>query len=124
MPKPPTVADLTWNHDLVFSATSASQSLTVDGNSHAGPSPVQLLAISLASCMAMDVAHVLLKGRHAFRSIHAHLSAERAPEDPHRFVSVSLRFVIEGAVAGAVVERAISLSHDKYCSVWHSMRQD
>lgn len=124
MPKPPTIADLAWTHDLVFTATSGSQSLQVDGNSGEGPSPVQMLAIALASCMAMDVAHVLTRGRHPFRAIRAHFVAHRAQDDPHRFVNVTLHFSIDGAVAAAVVARAIALSRQTYCSVWHSMRQD
>ena len=44
--------------------------------------------------------------------------------DPHRIVSLALQFTIEGDVTADVVERAVALSREKYCSVWHSMRQD
>jgi len=122
--KPPTIADLTWQHDLVFEATSGSQRLTLDGDSQHGPSPVQTLAMSLAGCMAVDVAHILTKGRHPFRSIRSRIVADRAQDNPHRFVKVTLTFTIEGDLSSESVSRAIALSHDKYCSVWHSMRQD
>jgi putative redox protein len=124
MSKPPTIADLVWTHGLVYEATSGTQTLTLDGNSREGASPVQTLAISLAGCMSIDVADILAKGRHPFRAIRSHLIAERAQEDPHRFVSATLRFTVQGAVPPDAVARAIALSHDKYCSVWHSMRQD
>jgi putative redox protein len=124
MPKPPTVANLHWQRDLVFVAESAGQTMTVDGNSKAGPSPVQALAFALASCMATDVVFLLTKGRHQFSGLRAHLTADRAQEDPHRFVRVKLRFAVKGAITGDAVDRAISLSREKYCSVWHSMRQD
>ena len=122
--KPPIVADLTWIGELKFSATIDHTSLTVDSAGVAGPSPVQALAVALAGCMAMDVAHVLTKGRHPLRAMRAHLVAERAQEDPHRLLRVDLHFTVEGGVVYDAVQRAIGLSRDKYCSVWHSMRQD
>lgn len=124
MPKPPTAADFTWRRDLVYDAVSGTQRVVVDGDSREGPSPLQLLAMALAGCMSVDVAHILTKGRHPFRAIHSRIVAERAQEDPHRFVSVTLTFAIAGDVPNDAVGRAIALSHEKYCSVWHSMRQD
>ena len=124
MSKPPTTAELHWTHGLVFRATSGVASLTVDGDSREGPSPVQSLAIALAGCMSADVAHILTKGHHPFRALRAEIVADRAQEDPHRFVRVAMRFRVEGDVPAEAVERAIALSREKYCSVWHSMRQD
>ncbi len=74
--------------------------------------------------MGIDMAHILSRGRHPFRDIRARLEGERSPEDPHRLVSVALRFTIVGDVPVEAVERAIALSREKYCSVWHSLRQD
>jgi putative redox protein len=122
--KPPIVAHVRWRHALVFDAASASASATIDGDSREGPSPLQTLAFSLVTCMAADVVYILNKGRTAFRALSADVIAQRAPENPHRFVSVAARFIVEGDVPRAAVERAIALSHDKFCSVWHSMRQD
>ena len=124
MPKPPTIVNLTWQHDLVYEAVSGGQRMLIDGDSRDGPSPVQLLAMSLASCMAVDVAHILTRGRHSVRAIRSRIVAERAQEDPHRILGVTLTFTVAGEVAGVAVARAIALSHDKYCSVWHSLRQD
>ena len=124
MSKPPTIADLTWQHDLVFAAVSGTQQLTIDGDSRKGPSPVQTLAVSIAGCMSVDVAHILTRGRHPFRAIRSRIVADRAAHEPHRFLKVSLTFTVEGDVPGDAVERAIALSHEKYCSVWHSMRED
>jgi putative redox protein len=124
MPKPPAVADIQWQRDLVFHANSGTRTLTMDGASKAGPSPVETLAFALAGCMATDVADILTKGRHQFRAMRAHFVGDRAQEDPHRFVRVNLHFTIEGALSNDAVDRAIALSRAKYCSVWHSMRQD
>jgi putative redox protein len=74
--------------------------------------------------MTTDVAHILTRGRHAFRALRSHLVADRAQEDPHRFVRMTLQIVVEGAVPEDALDRALALSREKYCSVWHSMRQD
>jgi putative redox protein len=122
--KDPTIADLTWIGGLKFSATIDKASFTLDSAGLAGPSPVQALGAAVAACMGMDVVHVLTKGRHELRAVRARFVGDRAQEDPHRLVRISLHFDIEGQVPGEAVARAIQLSHDKYCSVWHSMRQD
>ena len=124
MAKPPTTAELTWRHALVFDAVSGTQRLTIDGDSKEAASPVQTLAISIAGCMAVDLAHILNKGRHSYRAIGARIVADRAQETPHRFLKVTLTFTVEGDIPHDAVARAIALSHEKYCSVWHSMRQD
>jgi putative redox protein len=122
--KPPTVVDLTWIGDLRFAGTSDTASTTLDSAGVAGPSPVQALGFALAGCMTTDVAYILTRGRHPFRALRSHLVADRAPEDPHRLVRVTLHIAVEGDVPADAVERAIALSREKYCSVWHSMRQD
>ena len=122
--KAPTTLELTWDSELVFHGVSADAAITLDSAGKAGPSPVQTLAFALAGCMGMDVVHILRKGRFALRGLKVLLVAERAPEDPHRVTAVTIEFAVTGDVPGAQVQRAIDLSHDKYCSVWHSMRQD
>ena len=98
--------------------------LILDSSGTEGPSPVDALGAAVASCMTTDVVDVLLKGRHPLTALESHLVAERAAANPHRFVSMALHFTIEGQVPREAIERAIALSRDKYCSVWHSMRQD
>ena len=124
MAKPPVVADLTWLGDLRFQAVSARTSITIDGDSTAGPSPVQALVFALAGCMAADVVFILTKGRHVIHALRARLTAQRSQENPHRILRVDLHFDIQGAVPGDAVQRAISLSREKYCSVWHSLNPD
>jgi putative redox protein len=122
--KAPTVVDLTWTGDLVLSGTSGNASMTLDSAGVAGPSPVQALAFALAGCMTMDVGYILTKGQQPFRALRSHLVADRAPEDPHRIVRMHLQVSVDGDVPADAVARAIALSYEKYCSVWHSMRQD
>jgi len=122
--KPPTTVSLVWEHALVFGGQSGKIDLTLDSAGVAGPSPVQALAFALAGCMAMDVAHVLTKGRCGMRGLRLDLTGQRAPTDPRRFTEISLHFTITGDVQTSRIDRAIKLSREKYCSVWHSMRQD
>ena len=122
--KPPTVVELIWEHDLVFGGKSNDVRLTLDSASAEGPSPMQALAFALAGCMAMDVVYILKKGRHELRGLRVDLSGTRVPETPHRFSRFDLRYTVTGAIEPEQVERAIELSREKYCSVWHTLRQD
>ena len=123
-PKAPTTLEIVWTHELVFEGTSGHASIVLDSAGKAGPSPVQTLAFALAGCMGMDVVYILQKGRYDLRGLKVSLVAERAQEDPHRITAVAIDFTVTGAVPRDQVQRAIDLSHEKYCSVWHSMRQD
>jgi putative redox protein len=120
----PLTAELVWTEGLRFGAVSGPNAIVVDGDGAAGPSPMQLAAFALAGCMAADVVAILQKGRHALTQLRLSVTAERAESPPRRFLHVKIHFYVAGAVPEDAVERAIALSHDTYCSVWHSMRQD
>jgi putative redox protein len=122
--KAPTTVEIVWEHDLVFAGRSGETSMVLDSAGKAGPSPVQALVFALAGCMGMDVVHILKKGRYDLRGVKVAVIAERAQDDPHRVTAVTMEFTVTGAVPNEQVQRAIDLSHEKYCSVWHSMRQD
>lgn len=120
----PVAAELVWIEELRFGVTSGTHALVTDGHNTAGPSPVQLLVIAVAGCMSIDIADIVSKGRHALKGLRTTVTAERAADPPRRLTSVTIRFHLHGDVPAAAVERAIALSQDKYCSVWHSMRDD
>jgi putative redox protein len=122
--RPPLLAELVWSENLRFGATSGSNAIVIDGDSAAGPSPMQLTAFALAGCMAADVVAILQKGRHSLTALRASFSGERAPDHPRRFTRITLHFHVTGSVSAEAVERAIALSREKYCSAWHSMRPD
>lgn len=124
MAKPPIQQTLTWDGDLRFSAMPDRVPLAIDGRSQAGPSPIEALALALTGCMAVDVADILQKGRFQLTSLAADFTGQRAPEPPSRFTAITLRFRLGTDAPAHAIERAIELSHEKYCSVWHSMRQD
>ena len=122
--KPPTVVELVWDGRLKFTARAADHEWVLDGRTEAGPSPVMALASALAGCMAIDVVHILTKGRCAIHAFRTELTGRRAASEPCRFLSIDLRFAIDTTASAEQVERAIALSREKYCSVWHSLRQD
>jgi putative redox protein len=122
--KPPLTATLTWQGELTFRAVTPRSELVVDSDSTAGPSPMDALAIALAGCMAIDVVDIIRKGRHDLKALDAKIVGHRRDDPPRHFVSFTLHFAIAGTVPDHVVERAIALSRDKYCSVWHSLRSD
>jgi putative redox protein len=122
--KQPTVVDLVWKDTLRFDARVSKTALVVDSAGVDGPSPVELLGVALAGCMSMDLAYILSRGRYTYRTLTSTLTAQRSPDVPHRFTSVVIHFAIDGHVPRDAAERAIALSREKYCSVWHSMRQD
>jgi putative redox protein len=122
--KPPITAELSWSGRLCFSATSGQATIVMDGDSEAGPSPMQLAACAVAGCMATDVVSILEKGRHGLTGLRVSIAGERAPEPPRHYTSLTLHFHVTGVVPATAVERAVALSREKYCSVWHSFRQD
>ena len=124
MPKPPLTATLTWQGDLRFHAATPRASIILDSDSTAGPSPPEAVAIALAGCMAIDVADIVIKGRHKLTAFETKLVGHRRDDPPRHFVSFTLHFALAGDIPAHAVERAIQLSRDKYCSVWNSMRQD
>ena len=123
-PPEPLVLDLEWLGENRLRGRSGSVEIVMDSPPVAGPSPVQALAFGLAGCMAIDVLVVMKRGRFDLKGLSARLVAERAPTDPRRITKVDLRYTVVGDVPADRVQRAIDLSRDKYCSVWHSMRPD
>lgn len=123
-PRPPLVATLEWDGEQQFTGEVGRHTVGLDGTSHTAPTPVQLLVLSLAGCMAIDVVHILARGRHAVHSLKTTMTVHRAAEEPRRLTRVHLDFSLAGEMLPEHVERAIDLSRDKYCSVWNSLRQD
>jgi putative redox protein len=125
MAKKPVRLALTWRRDMVFGAVLPDgRELITDGSGRMGFSPVDLLAASIAACMAADVVHILGRARQPLKGLRADFSGERAPSDPHRLVRVALEFVATGSVDPRQLDRAVQLSRNKYCSVWNSIRTD
>jgi len=115
---------LIWDSELTFHAGPGSPELKLASSSPDMLSPMQLLAHAIMGCMAMDVVYILQKGRHDLKALTVSFDGERAPEPPKRYTKVHLTFTITGDVPKDAVERAIELSHEKYCSVSNTLRPD
>ena len=122
--KPTAVVGLMWEDGLRFTASSRNITWTLDGHNEAGPGPVVVMASALAGCMAIDLVHILTRGRHRVASLEAELTGRRADTNPKRFTRIDLAFKLATSAPVEAVERAIDLSRETYCSVWQSMRQD
>jgi len=102
--------------------TGSGHLLTMDGAADGGgrnlaPRPMETVLAGTGACSAYDVMLILKRGRHAVRGCRVEVTAERAPEDPKVFTSLHLHFIVTGpAVPESAVERAVQLSHHKYCS--------
>lgn len=122
--KPPLSADLVWTGELQFAVNLAKTAIVLDSAGNAGPSPVEALSAALAGCMAMDLVHILKRGRHELTSVRAHLAADRSADEPKRILAAVLHFTLTTSAPSDAIVRAIELSRERYCSVWQSMRQD
>ncbi len=122
--RPPVSLVLTWEGDLRFRGDVTGRGILLDGDSKAGVSPVEALAFALASCMGSDLVHILRKQRADLKACTIHFVGRRAEADPRRFVAIEVRFALQGDLAPDRVERAIALSRNEYCSVWHSLAPD
>jgi putative redox protein len=122
--RPPVVATLEWDGEQQFTGLVGKHEVSLDGTAAAAPTPVQVLALSLAGCMAIDLLHILTRGRHPVTVLRTTFTGRRAATEPKRFTHIRLDFVLAGEMQPEHVERAIQLSREKYCSVWSTFRQD
>jgi putative redox protein len=88
-----------------------------NGGQNLAPRPMETVLAGTGGCTAYDVVLILKRGRHDVRGCSVKLSSERASEDPKVFTKIHMHFTVTGkGIPATAVERAIALSHDKYCS--------
>jgi putative redox protein len=88
-----------------------------NGGLNLAPRPLELLLAGTGGCTAYDVVLILKRGRHAVQGCTVKLTAERAEVDPKVFTKINMHFTLSGkGLPAAAVERAIAMSHEKYCS--------
>lgn len=118
--KPPSKVTVRWDGEQRFDAgvTGKKETIRIDGNRDAGPSPVDTLLGALAACTGIDVVEILAKRRTPVEGMSIGVSGERANATPSRVTKILLEFRIRGAGIERVhAERAIELAVTKYCSV-------
>ncbi len=102
--------------------TGSGHMLTMDGAPDGGghnlaPRPMETVLAGTGGCTAYDVVLILQRGRHDVRGCQVQLKAERADSEPKVFTGIHMHFVVSGrGLKQEVVERAVALSHEKYCS--------
>ena len=88
-----------------------------NGGQNLAPRPMETVLAGTGGCTAYDVVLILKRGRHDVRGCSVKLSAERAEVDPKVFTAINMHFTVTGKdLPAAAVERAIAMSHEKYCS--------
>jgi putative redox protein len=106
----------------MLAETGSGHTLTMDGAPDGGgrnlaPRPMETLLAGAGGCTAYDVVLILKRGRHEVTGCQVQLRAERAQIDPKVFTALHMHFIVSGRdLALAAVERAVALSHEKYCS--------
>ena len=125
-----TTARITWVQDALFVGESGSgHTITMDGSPDDGgrdlaARPMEMVLLGMGGCTAIDVASMLRKQRQDVRDIIVELEAERADDFPKVFTSVKLIYRVRGKKLNrALVERAVSLSDEKYCSATAMIRK-
>jgi len=116
-------ARIKWVEGRVFTGTSNSghgiviAAPTGQGAPTIAPSPMEYVLLGTGGCTATDVVMILERGRQDIRAVEVELDSDRAPEDPKVFTKIHFHFKVTGkGLKPDTVERAIKLSHEKYCS--------
>ncbi len=116
-------ARIKWAENAAFvGETGSGHAIVIDGpqdigGRNLGPRPMELMLLSVGSCSAVDVVHILKKARQAVTDCVVEVKGKRAETDPKVFTEIHLHFVISGReLSENHVKRAVELSSDKYCS--------
>ena len=118
-------ATVSWNgpSGMSFKAeTGSGHTVTMDGAVEGGghnsaPRPMEMVLLGTGGCTAYDVVLILKRSREEVTGCEVSLKAERAEVDPKVFTKIHFHFTVTGKqLKPATVERAVNLSHDKYCS--------
>ena len=112
-----------WAGDASFVAeTESGHQVIMDGSpefggQNKGPRPMEMLLIGMGGCTSFDVVLILKKSRQDIRDCVAEITAERADIDPKVFTKIHIHFVVTGKdLDPKRVEKAVTLSEEKYCS--------
>ena len=125
-----TTAKISWVDGALFVAEGGSgHTFTMDGSPEVGgrnlaSRPMEVVLMGMGGCTAIDVVSMLRKQRQDIEGVEVSLEAERAGDHPMVFTSVKLVYTVRGRkLSKALVERAVSLSDEKYCSATAMIRK-
>ena len=110
------VAETGSGHTLVMDG-APDAAKPENGGQNLAPRPMETVLAGTGGCTAYDVVLILKRGRHDIRGCTVKLTTERADVDPKVFTKIHMQFNVTGkAIHPSAVERAIAISHEKYCS--------
>lgn len=116
-------ARVKWVEQVSFlGETESNHAVLMDGSPavggrNLGPRPMEMLLLGAGGCTSFDIISILKKSRQAVTDCYVELDAERADTDPKVFTRIHMHFVVKGKdIKPDVVEKAIKLSAEKYCS--------
>lgn len=116
-------ARIKWVENVSFLGQSESgHAVLMDGppeggGKNLGLRPMEMVLLGTGGCTAYDVVHILKKSRADITDCVAEINADRADSDPKVFTSIHIHFIVTGRnLKPELVERAINLSAEKYCS--------
>ncbi len=110
------IAETGSGHVLVMDG-AVDEAKPEQGGRNQAPRPMETVLAGTGGCTAYDVVLILKRGRHDVRGCTVKLTAERAPADPKVFTAIHMHFTVTGkGIPAEAVGRAVTLSHEKYCS--------
>ena len=110
------VAETGSGHTVVMDG-APDEAKAENGGMNLAPRPLEMVLAGTGGCTAYDVVLILKRGRHAVQGCTVKLIADRADTDPKVFTQIRMHFTVTGkGIPASAVERAIAMSHDKYCS--------
>ena len=110
------VAETGSGHTLVMDG-AADIEKPANGGQNLAPRPMETVLAGTGGCTAYDVVLILKRGRHPINGCSVKLTSERADTEPRVFTKIHMHFTVQGKdLSAAAVERAIAMSHEKYCS--------
>ena len=110
------VAETGSGHVLAMDG-APDESRPENGGRNLAPRPMETVLAGTGGCSAYDVVLILKRARHVVTGCTVRLEAERAPTDPKVFTRINMHFTVTGkGIPPAAVERAVAMSHEKYCS--------
>jgi uncharacterized OsmC-like protein len=117
---------LTWEKDLIFlGRTQRGYEIDFDAEVQWGCTPTESLLMSVAACLAIDAVSFLRKMKCEISKFKIDITGERNPTPPQYYKAIEMIIHIAGEnITPKKMERVISLSQEKYCSVYHSLRKD
>jgi putative redox protein len=110
------VAETGSGHTLMMDG-APDEAKPENGGLNLAPRPLETVLAGTGGCTAYDVVLILKRGRHAVQGCTVKLTAERAETEPKVFTKIHMHFTVTGkGVPAMAVERAVAMSHEKYCS--------